>query len=246
MVGIVPRTDSAGLVARSICAKDGAAQAAAERACRCCGCCGTGRLAFEDQAACPCLPAFLSASNPSHHQPDKNCPVEITVRPASPDDAEGIAWVLNAIIAAGIYTALDTPVTVDEERAFIERFPARGIFHVAVAGDRVVGFQNVEPFASYTHAFDHVGVIGTYVDLAHRRRGIATRLFEATYAAARAKGYEKLFAFVRADNPNALLIYARQRFSVIGTARRHAKIDERYIDELMIERILTDNHARRT
>ena len=156
------------------------------------------------------------------------------------DDADGIARILNAIITAGVYTALDTPVTVDEERAFIERFPARGIFHVAVDGDRVVGFQNVEPFASYTHAFDHVGVIGTYVDLAARRRGIATRLFDATYAAARAKGYEKLFAFVRADNPNALQAYTQQRFAVIGTARRHARINGRYIDEVMIERMLAD------
>lgn len=63
---------------------------------------------------------------------------------------------------------------------------------------------------------------------------------DATCAAARAKGYEKLFAFVRADNPNALLAYTRQRFAIIGTARRHARIKGRYIDEVMIERLLAD------
>ncbi len=164
------------------------------------------------------------------------------IRGATPDDAEAIARILNTIIEARVYTALVTPFTVVEQRAFIERFPLRGIFHVAVSkpSGAVVGFQNVEPFATYTHAFDHVGVIGTYVDLDCRRQGIASRLFDHTFAAARGKGYEKLFAFVRADNPAALATYLRQGFVVIGTAQRHAKIDGRYIDEVMIERALGD------
>jgi RimJ/RimL family protein N-acetyltransferase len=111
----------------------------------------------------------------------------------------------------------------------------RGLFHVALHGNRIVGFQNVEPFATYTHAFDHVGVIGTYVDLDLRRRGIAARLFAATFAAAPGRGYEKLFAFVRADNPAALAAYRRHGFAVIGTARKHARIGGRYVDEIMIE-----------
>jgi GNAT superfamily N-acetyltransferase len=52
----------------------------------------------------------------------------------------------------------------------------------------------VSPFGSFTNAFDHVGVIGTYVDLERRREGIAARLFAATFEAARAKGYEKFFS----------------------------------------------------
>ena len=167
----------------------------------------------------------------------------IAIRPATPDDAEAIARILNTIIAARVYTALDTPFSVAQERAFIERFPSRGVFHVAVDTSddgRVVGFQNVEPFATYTHAFDHVGVIGTYVDLDRRRQGIASRLFDRTFSVARGKGYEKLFAFVRADNPAALATYLRQGFVVIGTARQHARIDGRYIDEVMIERALAN------
>jgi L-amino acid N-acyltransferase YncA len=58
---------------------------------------------------------------------------------------------------------------------------------------RVVGFQNIEPFARYTHAFDHVGVVETYVELSCRRRGIGRRLFKVTFEVARDKGYKKLF-----------------------------------------------------
>ena len=164
--------------------------------------------------------------------------MDIRIRPVRPDDAAAVAGILNAIIEARRYTALDTPFSVDEERAFIETFPVRGIFHVALDDDRIVGFQNVSPYATYTRAFDHVGVIGTYVDLERRRQGIATRLFEATFAAAPGKRYEKLFAFVRADNPAALQAYLRHGFQVVGTAKNHARIDGRDIDEVFIEKAL--------
>jgi L-amino acid N-acyltransferase YncA len=170
--------------------------------------------------------------------------VPITVRQVQPEDAEAIAGILNPIITAGLYTALDTPFSVADERRFIEQFPPRGIFHVAVLDGRVVGFQNVEPFAAYTHAFDHVGVIGTYVDLALRRQGIASRLFAATFDAAPRKGYEKLFAFVRSDNPAALQTYRRHGFDIIGVARRHARIGGHYVDEVLIEAWVAS--ARRT
>lgn len=156
------------------------------------------------------------------------------------EDAEAIAAILNPIIEARSYTALDTPVTIEQELAFIRNFPRRGIFHMAVdhAADRVVGFQDVSPFADFTHAFDHVGVIGTYVDLRCRRQGIATRLFAATFGAAPAKGYEKLFTYVRADNEAGLKAYLGQGFRVVGTAERHARIDGRYVDEIVIERFV--------
>ena len=96
----------------------------------------------------------------------------------------------------------------------------------------------MEPFASYTHAFDHVGVLGTYVDLRFRRQGVAKQLFEVTIEAALRKGYEKIFTFVRVDNQAALQTYLRQGFRIVGTAERHAKLDGRYIDEIVIEKIL--------
>jgi L-amino acid N-acyltransferase YncA len=165
----------------------------------------------------------------------------IAIRDARIEDAEDMVAILNPIIAARIYTALDTQFTVDEQRHFIRTFPRRGIFLVAVdsASDRVVGLQDVSPFGDFTRAFDHVGVIGTFVDLNRRREGIATQLFAATFEAARGKGYEKFFTYVRSDNDAALQTYLRQGFRVVGKAERHARIDGRYIDEILIERVFS-------
>jgi L-amino acid N-acyltransferase YncA len=171
--------------------------------------------------------------------------MELLVRDAQPSDAEALLHILNPIIEARQYTAFDTAFSVDAERSYIVNLPPRGIWKVAVrqSDEALVGFQIVEPFATYTRAFDHVATIGTYVDLAMRRQGIATRLFTETFAEARRKGYEKFFTFVRADNSAALQTYLRHGFVVIGTATRHARIDGRYIDEVLIEKWLSRDAA---
>ncbi len=166
--------------------------------------------------------------------------MDVLIREARTEDAAGVVNILNAIIEAGGYTVFDSLFTVEVEERYITGLPERGIFHVAqaCAGGRIVGLQTLEPFATYTRAFDHVGVIATYVDLDCRRKGIGRRLFEATFDSARQKGYEKIFTYVRSDNPAALAAYMKSGFRIVGTARRHARIDGRYVDEVIIEKLL--------
>lgn len=166
--------------------------------------------------------------------------MNLQIRDVVLPDAEPVVAILNPIIEARVHTVFDTPFTVEAERDYIARFPARGVWKVAVrqTDQLVVGFQVLEPFGPYTRAFDHVGSLGTYGALHERRQGIARALFAATFETARNKGYEKIFTFVRADNPVALAAYRAQGFSVIGTARRQAKIDGRYVDEILIEKAL--------
>lgn len=166
--------------------------------------------------------------------------MEVLIREAHPDDAEGVIGILNPIIAAGAYTVLEGPLSLETERGFIANFPPRGIFHIAEERQsrRVVGFQTLEPFATYTHAFDHVAVIATYVDLGCRRQGIGGKLFETTFDRARQKGYEKIFTYVRGDNLAALVAYVKCGFRIVGTAQSHARCGGRYVDEIVIEKFL--------
>jgi L-amino acid N-acyltransferase YncA len=176
-------------------------------------------------------------------QRSRNCGAavpDIDIRDATPDDAQGIVGVLNPIIEAGIYTILDAPFTAEAERDFIRTRPSRGVFLVAVdrASGAIVGFQNTQPLVTYTHACDHVGEMGTYVDLSRRREGIASRLFQESFVRALSRGYEKIFTLVRGDNQAALHTYLHHGFQIVGTAQRHARVCGRYIDETLIERFL--------
>ncbi len=155
-------------------------------------------------------------------------------------DAEEVVDLFNPIIEAGYYTTFVSPFTVSEERAFIQSFPARGSFLGAfhTQSGELRGFQVVTALASYTSALDHVAEIGTYVALEHQRQGIAGHLYSATFERAKAESFEKLLAWVRADNEAGLRSYTRYGFERVGVLKRHAKIGERYVDEVLFERLL--------
>lgn len=167
--------------------------------------------------------------------------MELLIRAVRPQDAEGIVNILNPIIEAGEDTVLDAPLTVEEEREFIVNFPGRGVFHVAERREdsKIVGFLSLEPFASYTHVFDHVAVMGTYVDLSLRRRGIGKCLASAAFEVALRNGFEKVFTYIRARNTEALAFYLGLGFRIVGTAQRQVKIDGKYEDETIVEKFLT-------
>jgi L-amino acid N-acyltransferase YncA len=112
-----------------------------------------------------------------------------------------------------------------------------------VAGRRedakILGFQTIEPYYSTcTPAFDHVALMGTFVELLQRRQGIGTGLSQATFEAARRKGYEKIFTYLRADNLSALAFYLQLGFRIVGTAQKQARFGARYVDEIIIETFL--------
>jgi len=172
--------------------------------------------------------------------------VTVDIRNAVEADAEAIAAIWNQIIQAARYSALDTPLTEQTQRQFLSDLPERGIFIVAENREdqRLAGFQSLEPFAAYTHAFDHVAVIGTCVDLSLRRRGVGKQLSQVGFAKAREMGYEKLFTYVRADNHGGLNFYGGLGFRVVGTAKRHGKFSGKYVDSVFLERFLSDRDSK--
>jgi L-amino acid N-acyltransferase YncA/N-acetylglutamate synthase-like GNAT family acetyltransferase len=166
--------------------------------------------------------------------------MELSIRRVREEDATSIVALLNPIIRAGTHTIMDREVSVDEQRAFIRGFPERGVFQVAVSnrGQRVLGLQDVVPLAPGSSALRHVGEISTFVALASQRLGIGRSLCQATFTAARAQGFLKLWATIRADNPQAVTFYQSQGFRVVGTAEKHAFVRGQYIDEILAEKLL--------
>ena len=67
---------------------------------------------------------------------------------------------------------------------------------------------------------------------------MSKQLFKSTFEVAKQKGYEKLFAYVRSDNERALSAYLKQGFEIVGTAKKHAKVRGKYVDEVLIEKFL--------
>ncbi len=166
--------------------------------------------------------------------------MEFSIRRVREQDAASIVELLNPIIRAGIYTIMDELLAVDDQIDFIRGFPKRGVFNVAVCHDsqKVLGLQDVVPISTGSKVFQHVGEISTFVSLALRRKGIGTSLCRATFKQARAQGFLKLMATIRADNPQAVSFYQSQGFRIIGTVQKHALVRGQYIDEILAERFI--------
>ena len=162
----------------------------------------------------------------------------VIVRPVHRDDirdAKGVADVLNSVILEGRYTALTGHWTPEAEQAFLQNLGPRSEVFVAEANGRIVGFQVIEPFVSYTSTMEHVAHMGTYVHDALRRRGIGRSLAHATLDFARQQGYEKVVIYVMADNKLGLAYYRGLGFEERGVLQRQTKIDGVYHDEVFME-----------
>jgi len=164
--------------------------------------------------------------------------MEFSIRKVVETDAAAIIALLNPIIQAGIYSVMDEPFAVDDQIQFMHSFPSRGIYHIAVNNNqKAVGIQDVIPISS-SIVFKHVGEISTFVALDSQRQGVGRHLSEATFKAAREQGFLKLRATVRADNLLAFSFYQSQGFEVIGIAKKHAFLHDKYIDEILLEKFL--------
>jgi L-amino acid N-acyltransferase YncA len=106
---------------------------------------------------------------------------------------------------------------------------------VAEATGRIVAFQVIEPFVTYTSTMDHVAHMGTYVHASFRRGGIGHKLAEATLAFARDQGYEKSVIYVLAENEAGLAYYRSLGFESKGVLTRQTKIGGVYHDEVFME-----------
>ncbi len=168
--------------------------------------------------------------------------VDLLVRPAREIDAGPIVTLLNPIIRAGNLTVMDEELTLEGQIAFLGDFPAAGVLRVAECRSTrtIVGIQEVLYAARTVPAFRHVGEVGTFVSLAHARRGIGRALAAETFPEARRRGFTKLMATIRADNPNALAFYTALGFRTVGVAERHARVRGRYVDEILAERWIGD------
>lgn len=162
----------------------------------------------------------------------------VAIRPVQRDDlqdAAGVASVLNHVIAEGHHTALTGHWTPEAEQAFLQSLGPRSEVFVAEVAGRIVGFQVIEPFVTYTSTMDHVAHFGTYVHADFRRRGIGHRLAAATLKFAKEKGFEKSVVYVLADNEAGLMFYRDLGFEARGILSRQTKIDGVYHDEVFME-----------
>jgi ribosomal protein S18 acetylase RimI-like enzyme len=159
-----------------------------------------------------------------------------TIRRGAPEDATGIAAVLDVVARERIHSAIDRVWPAEDERRYLEALSPREAVHVAVDGVQgIVGLQILDQWSSILSSMAHVGQIGTFLLPEWRGQGLGRQLWNVTLAFARESEYRKLLIYVRASNTHAQAFYRHLGFRECGRLARQVVIDDVADDEVLME-----------
>jgi phosphinothricin acetyltransferase len=164
------------------------------------------------------------------------------IRPATVADAAALCRIYNQGIQDRVAT-LETGERTPEERA--QWLEARGPRHpvlVAESDGAVVGWASLNVF-NPRRAYEHVADLSLYVEREWRGRGVGRRLLDALVARARELGYHKLVLAAFPWNEAGMRAYQRAGFRAVGIYREQGRLDGRWVDTIVMEKILEGPNA---
>ncbi len=162
---------------------------------------------------------------------------EIEIRRATPDDATVIAAVYNQGIEDRVATLETELRTAAERREWLATHGARYPVLVAEQGGRVVAWGSLNRF-NPRPAYDHVADFSIYVDRAMRGKGVGHALLARLIDEARRIGFHKMVLAAFPTNAAGMRLYEAMGFTRVGTYREHGLLDGRWVDVIVMERIL--------
>lgn len=108
---------------------------------------------------------------------------------------------------------------------------------IAEREGEILGAGRLFPGGDQT-LMNHVAELGLFILQPFRQRGIGTRLLNWLVKWAEQAGIEKMTLTVFSSNEPALQFFRKHHFVQTGRLRRQIKMDQQYIDLLLMERFL--------
>ena len=170
----------------------------------------------------------------------------LKIRRAIISDALAICEIYNQAIIEGKSTFETELRTESERRKWIEKHDERHPIFVAVGGEgreseeTIVGWASI---SSYRPRSCHSGVgkISVYVRQNSRGRGVGKRLMTALIHEAKGLGYWKLLSRTFSFNTVSLELCKNCGFREVGVYVKHAKLNGKWIDTVIVERLIHGN-----
>jgi len=162
---------------------------------------------------------------------------DVSIRPATPDDAAAICTIYNQGIEDRIATLETALRTSDERRQWMDARAARHPVVVAATGGQVVGWGSLNAF-NPRPAYDNVVDLSVYVERGWRGRGVGRALLQHLLPLARTLGYHKMVLATFPFNEAGVALYQKVGFRPVGVYREQGRLDGRWVDVLIMERLL--------
>ena len=101
----------------------------------------------------------------------------------------------------------------------------------------VVGWSSLNVY-NPRPAYQHVADVSVYIERGWRGKGVGRRLLEHLIDQARAIGYHKMMLSTFPFNTSGVALYERMGFTRIGVCHEMGQLDGRWIDTLIMEKLL--------
>ncbi len=165
---------------------------------------------------------------------------ELTIRRATLNDAAKIADIYTQGIIERIATFETTPRTEEDIRTKLQTDSERHPTIVVELENQVVGWASISLYRP-RECYAGIGEFSFYIDRNARGKGVGKTLLKALIDEAESLGYWKLLSRVFLFNQASLTACKKQGFREVGVYEKHAKLDDEWLDVVIIERMIPSN-----
>jgi phosphinothricin acetyltransferase len=160
------------------------------------------------------------------------------IRPATPDDAPGIAAIVNHEIRTGLAIWRNDPRPVSEIEALIQTRLAAGeaVLVADGASDGIMGWATYGPFRAY-EGYALTKEHSVHIAPDHRRKGIASALMPVLLDHADAAGVHALIGCIDATNTGSIDLHRRLDFHEVGRMPEIGRKFDRWLTLVLMQRL---------
>jgi len=165
---------------------------------------------------------------------------EVVLRTPKWEDLDDLLELINSLVEEDAEIIINEKVSREEEIEWLSGTLAslekdEVFFLVAEVDGKVVASSSIRPLRGFDK---HVGILGVVLKSGVRDVGIGTEMMKALVEQAYEMGLKVLTLTVFATNKRAIHVYKKVGFAQTGTIpKKHFK-DGRYIDEVIMTKVL--------
>ncbi len=162
------------------------------------------------------------------------------IRTARAGDAAAIAEIYNQGIEDRVATYETEPRSPKEQQAWLRSVAGRYPAVISEIDGQIVGWAGAGPYRA-RECYRGIGEFSMYVRRDWRGRGVGDRLVAALISEAERLGLWKLLSRIFLFNEASRALCRKHGFREVGVYEKHARLDGRWLDVVIVERLITAN-----